>query len=117
MPFKTEAMFKTSFHSRFSLFIFVQYLPLPDYPVPPASTKRAYGHVHLRHVADLWDLLSTPLLAGSPERSIQPMTFEALGQAHGYVLYCTTLIGQFSDPTLLELKGLADRAYVYVNKV
>ena len=106
--------FSNSFRTSF---ILPKYLPLPEYPVPGASPKAAYGRVHLHHVANLWDLLSTPLLAASPEHSTHPLTFEFLGQAHGFVLYCTPLRGHFPDPALLELKGLADRAYVYVDKV
>ncbi|EFX89607.1 hypothetical protein DAPPUDRAFT_303198 [Daphnia pulex] len=91
-----------------------KYLPLPDFPVPVASPKAAYGHVHLHYVANLWDLLSTPI-AGRPLQSTYPMTFESLGQANGYVLYCTQLRGHFPDPALLEVKGLADRAYLYID--
>jgi hypothetical protein len=94
----------------------LQYLPLPDFPVPTASPKAAYGHVHLHYVANLWGLLSTPI-AGRPLLSTYPLTFEALGQANGYVLYCTQLSGHFPDPSLLEVKGLADRAYLYIDMV
>lgn len=45
------------------------------------------------------------------------MTFEALKQAYGYVLYCTVVKGHYPSPALLELTGLADRAYVYIDKV
>ncbi len=98
------------------VFNLLQYLPLPDYPVPLPSPKAAYGHVHLHYVASLWDMLSTRL-AGTVLHSNYPMTFEALGQAHGYVLYCTQLRGHFPDPALLEMKGLADRAYIYIDLV
>lgn len=84
--------------------------------VPPPSPKAAYGKVYLQHVANLWDLLDTSLCSKTVQSS-WPMTFEALGQAHGYVLYCTRIQGHFSDPALLEMKGLADRGYVYVDGV
>ena len=56
-------------------------------------------------------------MARDPVKSKFPMTFEALGQSQGFVLYCTRIHGHYSDPALLELKGLADRAYVYLDKV
>ena len=120
------------------LFVLLQYLPLPDFPVPLPNPKASYGHVHLHYVANLWyvhlkkiillsativanpyplrDMLSTRLV-GTALRSNYPQTFEALGQAHGYVLYCTQLHGHFPDPALLEMKGLADRAYIYIDMV
>ena len=70
----------------------------------------------LNYVADLWDLLETPL-ARQMGHSGSPKTFEALGQAQGYVLYCTVVQGHYHDPSLLEIKGLADRGYIYVDKV
>ncbi|XP_032786676.2 beta-galactosidase [Daphnia magna] len=91
-----------------------KYLPLPDFPAPGPNPKAAYGFVHLHYVAHLWDILSTPI-AGPLVHSISPLTFEALGQANGYVLYCTKLHGHFPDPALLEIKGLADRAYIYID--
>lgn len=91
-------------------------MPLPEYPVPAPSPKAAYGHVHLHYVANLWDLLATRITRG-PIHSTYPLTFEDLGQAHGYILYCTQLQGHFPDPALLEMKGLADRAYIYIDTV
>lgn len=84
--------------------------------MPVSNPKAAYGSVKLHYVANLWDLLATPLSRQSITSS-SPLTFESLGQAHGYVLYCTQIKGHFPDPSLLELKGLADRAYVYLDKV
>lgn len=98
------------------IFILLQYLPLPPYPVPVSNPKAAYGHVHLHYVADLWDMLATRLSEG-PIQSTYPLTFEDLGQAHGYILYCTQLQGHYPDPALLEMKGLADRAYIYIDMV
>ena len=70
----------------------------------------------MHHVAGLWDIIRTPM-ARDPVKSKFPMTFEALGQSQGFVLYCTKIHGHYSDPALLELKGLGDRAYIYLDKV
>ena len=109
-----------TFHSSHSgchgCFYSFQYLPLPDIPVPEPSPKAAYGKVHLNFVADLWDVLHTPLTA-KIVHSTYPLTFEALNQSYGYVLYCTRIQGHFPDPSPLELKGLADRAYIYIDQV
>ena len=110
--------FNFIFLSSFYIYLHIswQYLPLPDTPVPKATSKVAYGRVHLHHVAGLWDLLHTSM-ALNPVKSKFPMTFEAMGQSQGFVLYCTRVFRHFSDPALLELKGLADRAYIYIDKV
>lgn len=91
-------------------------MSLPDLPEPSPNPKASYGLVKLNYVANLWDLMSTPL-SSQPISSKYPLTFESLDQAHGYILYCTVIKGHFPDPSLLELKGLADRAYVYLDKV
>jgi len=92
-----------------------KYLPLPDIPVPAANPKLSYGQVFLRYAGDLWDILETSL-SRNMGVSPWPMTFEALKQAYGYVLYCTVVKGHYPNPALLELNGLADRAYVYIDK-
>jgi len=44
-----------------------------------------------------------------------PLTFEALGQSHGFVLYETTVKDLFRDPAKLSVKGISDRGYVFVD--
>lgn len=92
-----------------------KYLPLPDVPLPEAGPKTAYGQVFLHYAGDLWDILKTPL-SRNMGVSARPMTFEALRQAYGYVLYCTVAREHYLSPALLELTNLADRAYVYIDK-
>lgn len=44
-----------------------------------------------------------------------PLTFEAMGVAHGFVLYETMINETFSDPAKLEIPGIRDRGYVFVD--
>ena len=44
-----------------------------------------------------------------------PLTFEAMGVAHGFVLYETMINETFSDPAKLEIPGIHDRGYVFVD--
>ncbi|XP_045337295.1 beta-galactosidase-1-like protein isoform X3 [Leopardus geoffroyi] len=54
-----------------------------------------------------------------PIRSILPMTFEAVKQDHGFMLYRTYLTHTVSEPTQLWVpnNGVHDRAYVMVDGV
>jgi hypothetical protein len=46
-----------------------------------------------------------------------PLTFEQLKQGNGFVLYSTNISVHPSDPAVLEINGLADRAQVFVDSV
>ncbi len=76
---------------------------LPPVPAP----KRAITLPAVRFSADKYLKLPTPV------RSIKPLSFEALNQAYGYVLYRTTLTN--AKPGMLNIDSLADYAIVYVN--
>jgi beta-galactosidase len=85
---------------------YVKY-PVPDIPAKiPVITLPA---IQLNRSMDLFDLKNTlqPVVADTP------LTFEALNQGHGYVLYSK----RFTQPIqgALQLKGLRDYAVVYVN--
>ncbi|XP_037080496.1 beta-galactosidase-like [Pollicipes pollicipes] len=82
-------------------------------PPPPQPTVRAYGAVPLTASAGL---LATALRTGpAPVPSDDALTFEQLRQAYGFVLYSHTVAGVHSDPVLLNVTGLRDRGYVFVN--
>ncbi len=49
----------------------------------------------------------------APVKSVQPLTFEALHQAYGFVLYRTTVEG--GKTSLLKLNELRDYALVFIN--
>ncbi|XP_068543710.1 beta-galactosidase-1-like protein isoform X6 [Anas acuta] len=78
-----------------------QFQPLPVGPMPPATPKYAYGRVDLRKYADLLDVLDV-LSPSGPIRSQFPLTFEAIKQTHGFVLYHTQLPRDIPAPAPLS---------------
>lgn len=52
-----------------------------------------------------------------PVQSENPIIFESLGVAYGYVLYSTHINFLATSPAILNVSGLRDRAYVYVDGV
>ena len=85
---------------------YVKY-PVPDIPAKiPVITLPA---IQLNKSMDLFELKKTlqPVVADTP------LTFEALNQGHGYVLYSK----RFTQPIqgALQVKGLRDYAVVYVD--
>lgn len=50
------------------------------------------------------------------EKSVEPKSFEALSQDQGFVLYQAKLPKSFRDPSILDIKRIADRGYVYLNR-
>lgn len=79
--------------------------PLP--PVPTAKPSVALPTLQLNPGAGLLDRLPTPVA------SRKPLTFEALKQAYGFVLYRTTVPG--GSIQTLKISDLRDYAVVLVN--
>ncbi|XP_017680793.1 PREDICTED: beta-galactosidase-1-like protein isoform X1 [Lepidothrix coronata] len=94
-----------------------KFQPLPVGPMPPATPKYAYGWVALRKYADLLDVLDV-LCPSGPIQSQFPLTFEAIKQAHGFVLYRTQLPRDIPDPATLSAPphSICDRGYVMLHK-
>ncbi|NXH95349.1 BGAL galactosidase, partial [Pachycephala philippinensis] len=120
-----------------------KFQPLPVGPMPPATPKYAYGRVALRKVsacpqgctaparhcstgqhpplslqyADLLDVLDVLCPSGPIQRQF-PLTFEALKQAHGFVLYHTQLPRDVPNPATLGAPphSICDRGYVMLQK-
>ncbi|NXC02044.1 BGAL galactosidase, partial [Orthonyx spaldingii] len=94
-----------------------KFQPLPVGPMPPATPKYAYGWVALQKYADLLDVLDV-LCPSGPIQSRFPLTFEALKQAHGFVLYHTELPWDVPDPATLSAPphSICDRGYVMLQK-
>lgn len=57
------------------------------------------------------------LLENQPKKSNKTELFESLGVQFGFVLYRTTIDFKPTVPAKLTVKGLRDRAYVYVDRI
>lgn len=74
-------------------------------PVPAAKPSIAIPSIRLNQTS----FAALP----KPVKAVRPMTFEALGQAYGYVLYRTRL--KNAAPGMLRVDSLADYAVVSIN--
>ncbi|NOR81935.1 MAG: beta-galactosidase [Ardenticatenales bacterium] len=88
-----------------------QYDPLPDLPVPAPSPKMALGSVALSESVNLIDALDH---LATPVQRPAPTSMESLGQNYGFVLYRTHISGPRPE-TELTIRGLRDRAQVFIN--
>lgn len=93
-----------------------KYFPLPDVPVPECVEKVKLPSIVLKPQAVLLDSAGRKHLANYTINSEHPLSFEALNQYSGFVLYETKLPKAKRDPVLLKLVNLRDRAYVYINR-
>jgi beta-galactosidase len=93
-----------------------KYFPLPDIPVPEPTTKVKLPDVILKPQAVLLDSSGRRYIANYTKNSEKPMTFEALNQYSGFILYETKLPKVSRDPANLVIRDLRDRAYVYLNR-
>lgn len=89
-----------------------QFADLPPATEVQATPRLPSATVRLDAALSLWDALDA--LGGTVHHDA-PVTMEALGQAHGFILYGTELAGPLAGAPL-SIHGLADRAYVYVNR-
>ncbi|NXF31942.1 BGAL galactosidase, partial [Nyctibius bracteatus] len=120
-----------------------KFQPLPVGPMPPATPKYAYGWVALQKVsacpescvAPAWQCPAAPcpslslqyanlldvldvLCPSGPIQSQLPLSFEAIKQAHGFVLYRTQLPRDVLHPATLGAPphNVCDRGYVMVQQ-
>ncbi|XP_039221723.1 beta-galactosidase-1-like protein isoform X2 [Crotalus tigris] len=93
-----------------------KFQPVPAGPIPPPTPKFSYGYVSLPLCVAFLDILSL-LSPGLPFHSSFPLTFEALKQNHGFMLYRTVLPDDILQPVVLSVleNGIHDLAYVLLN--
>uniref|UniRef100_A0A2K6LBC5 Galactosidase beta 1 like n=1 Tax=Rhinopithecus bieti TaxID=61621 RepID=A0A2K6LBC5_RHIBE len=91
---------------------------VPLGPVPPPSPKMMLGPLTLHLVGHLLAFLDL-LCPGGPIHSILPMTFEAVKQDRGFMLYRNYMTHTIFEPTPFWVpnNGVHDRAYVMVDGV
>lgn len=78
---------------------------LPD--VPAAKPTITLPEISLQQAADIFSVLP------KPRNAQQPLTFEALNQAYGFVLYRTRQAG--NKKGILSIKELRDYGIVFIN--
>jgi len=75
--------------------------------VPAAKPVISISNIAFTETTSVFDILPVP------KRSVNPLTFEDLHQAYGFVLYRTVL--KNASPGILKIKDLRDYGIVYVN--
>jgi len=81
-------------------------------PLPPNSPKMQSPVIKLHGIGSIFDLLNETDVVSSNA----PQTFEELKIGHGFVLYSTTIKEETSDPVVLSVPRLRDRAQVFVDR-
>ncbi|XP_054931312.1 beta-galactosidase-like isoform X2 [Dermacentor andersoni] len=91
------------------------HLQVPKDDPPGPSRKMEIGPIPLDKYVSLDEVMAH--FRGQKwlkrKESAEPLSFENLGQAFGFVLYSTTVTFATAAKALLQLEGLSDRAYVY----
>ncbi|KAL1449942.1 hypothetical protein WDU94_002410 [Cyamophila willieti] len=88
------------------------YVQLPQLPLPKASPKGNYGEVVLKAQYSIFELTTNML----PVLSEQPLSFEALFQSTGFVLYETLIPNIACEYCLLKIAKLHDFANVFLDE-
>jgi len=93
-----------------------EFLALPQLPIPKKLPKVKFGPVRMHPMNVMISAQGRRKLGKPPVYHQQPLTFEALYQYSGFVLYETTLPHVQRDPALLKVEKLRDRALVYIDR-
>ncbi|GIY73344.1 beta-galactosidase [Caerostris extrusa] len=88
--------------------------PLPPGPLPQPSPKMKLPPIVMKRLCHYGIFISKN---NNSVFSTYPLSFEDLSHPFGFVLYKATVTFQPTDPVVLTVKDIADRAYVFfVNK-
>lgn len=90
-----------------------EYEPLPPIPVPKPGGKMSLSNILVSYVASLRDVIN--FMSWKSKKSSKPLSFEDMGHAGALMAYETTITARPSDPALLQIPGLRDRGYIYVD--
>ncbi|XP_035780656.1 beta-galactosidase-like isoform X2 [Anopheles albimanus] len=95
----------------------LQYFPRPNVSLPQPTPKMKIDPVCLFPLGSLLDPVYREKLTAINVTSNRPLTFEALNQVSGLVLYEALIPDDIrTDPYKLTVEGIHDRAYVFVDK-
>lgn len=93
-----------------------EFLTLPGIAIPNNSPKLKYGPVRMKPISVLLSNFARRRLNTGVVENPTPLSFEALDQYSGLVLYETTLPKLIRDPVNLHVEKCHDRGYVYVDR-
>uniref|UniRef100_A0A182VZ59 Beta-galactosidase n=1 Tax=Anopheles minimus TaxID=112268 RepID=A0A182VZ59_9DIPT len=96
--------------------VLLQYFGDPGVPAPEKLPKMTLDAVWLERRGSMLSQHGRTMLSSRKVAAVQPVSFEALNQHSGFLLYETTLpAGLNRDPYKLKVEHLHDRAYVHVD--
>jgi beta-galactosidase, putative len=90
-------------------------LPLPDIPVSKPAPKFESELIPVEMFLSFDEIVDK--LLDQKVFNPSPLTFEQLSVQNGFILYSTKIDFKPTDPALLTIKGLNDRAIVIVDRV
>ncbi|XP_046752633.1 beta-galactosidase-like isoform X2 [Diprion similis] len=94
-----------------------KYLPIPNITLPLQSSKGYYGPVVLEQGLPLFDPYARAVLGFLKANRTAPPTFESFDERLALVLYETYLPKNRTDPGVLRVSFIHDRALVYEDNV
>ncbi|ETN58685.1 beta-galactosidase [Anopheles darlingi] len=98
--------------------VLIEHFGDPGVPAPAPLPKMSLDTVWLERRGSILSKHGRTMLSTSVITEVQPITFEALNQHSGLVLYETTLPSTLNrDPYTLTIDQVHDRAYVHVDDV
>ncbi|CAG2169545.1 unnamed protein product [Oppiella nova] len=89
-----------------------KYLPLPNVTLPVPSPKMETKPIVMKPILSIYDIISSL----TPIESVYPLSFEKLRIKDGFILYSTNITFNPSNPAVLAINELKDRAQVFVNQ-
>lgn len=97
--------------------VILRHFPHPNVPVPDPLPKMTLPDVPLAHTLSVLSPGIRHFLGKGTRQNTQPLTFEAMNQASGFLLYETELPASSTRSAPLYVNGLRDSAHVFVNDV
>ena len=96
-----------------------KYEKIPEIPIPPNTTKFAYGKVQMTQLSTFLDAVPKLSAPHGAIHSLFPLTMEQIGQSYGFVLYRTQIPEKFAQSSvIMNITSLVrDRAIIYVGKI
>ena len=78
-------------------------MPIPNIHIDEQAIKGNYGKVAMKFISSFF--IANGTILKKVGDSVNPMTFEEVGQENGFMLYETRIEKLFTDPAKLEIKA------------